>query len=318
MSSLQNDILCLLTKGVQENIFGLERRVVRPFCVKIPRPGEQKVKFREMGDTIKIKGFILEGYVESEYSNDYIEIAWSQECYLKIPMSFLLAYKITVLSDNKIFIELPHNYLLDNAEIPLIALPFYEFEINIHSNSKYRNYEIYAVIDRSVYDVNERKELTQGKTHYIRQIQPFTLSKNISLNDSNKFSEMLTSVGLLCQGIFVKNNKNNIKSIIVNAIQKSNKEDKPNTNIEILNYDRNLLTIYGEQISDELTYFSFNSLERFGSENMVGSFNFSRVEMCEVKIELINTENNNRCEVFFVNWNHMKYTGGLCGITFGF
>ena len=203
MSLLQNDILSLLTTGAQEKWFGLERRVVRSSCVKIPRPGEQKIDFREMGDTIKIKGFILEGYLESEYENHYIEIAWSPECYLRIPMLFLLTYKVTYLSpsENKIFIEFPHDYLLDNKEIPLVSLPFYDFEIKINSNSKHRNYEVYAVIDRSVYDVNERKALATKKfEHYIRQLQPFTLPN--SAYNLNEFSETLTNVGLLCQGIF--------------------------------------------------------------------------------------------------------------------
>ena len=89
-----------------------------------------------------------------------------------------------------------------------------------------------------------------------------------------------------------------------------------------MDYDNNLINIYGEDIGENLSYFGFNIEEKFTSNNLIGCINLSILDKVNVKIRILNNdeepalEGNNPLEIYTVAWNEIKYKSGLCGFTF--
>ena len=74
-------------------------------------------------------------------------------------------------------------------------------------------------------------------------------------------------------GIIINYPKNKIISLLITL----------NNTIKCLDYDNNLINIYGEDIGENLSYFGFNIEENFTSNNLIGCINISILDKVNVK-----------------------------------
>jgi hypothetical protein len=98
---------------------------------------------------------------------------------------------------------------------------------------------------------------------------------------NNNHLNNLESDSFKSQGIVIELPKKNITNIIIKLQQYS-----WNSKIyDLINYDNDLINIYGESLSDSLTYFSFNSIENLNTGNLNNSIDFSHLYINEINIE---------------------------------
>ena len=306
----------LLLKGCQD--MNIEKQVITPSVVRISDNGEDK--FREQGDLLKIKGFITNVYNIPKLKKLYLIIEFNYGTTYKIPFSFLFNYNnnVTKISNyesehyDNYFIGFPQDLLLTH-KIPLIALQFSPFTVSIEGLNE--NTIVDMVLDTYVLDNVRRKEVaTTDKTYNIKSIYDFKINLMGSVYEPYNFCdyESIIKPQFLTQGIIIKFSKRKIISILITL----------NDTIKCLDYDNNLINIYGEDIGENLSYFGFNIEEKFTSNNLIGCINMSILDKVNVKIRILNNneepklEGNNPLEIYTVAWNEIKYKSGLCGFTF--
>jgi len=306
----------LLLKGCQD--MNIEKQVITPSVVRISDKAENK--FREQGDLLKIKGFITNVNNIPKLKKLYLSIEFDYETTYKIPFSFLLNYNNnkTKISNyesehyDNYFIGFPQDLLLTH-KIPLIALQFSHFTVSIEGLNE--NTIVDMVLDTYVLDNVRRKEVaTTDKTYNIKSIYDFKINLMGSVYEPYNFCdyESIIKPKFLTQGIIIKFSKRKIISILITL----------NDTIKCLDYDNNLINIYGEDIGENLSYFGFNIEEKFTSNNLIGCINMSILDKVNVKIRILNNneepklEGNNPLEIYTVAWNEIKYKSGLCGFTF--
>jgi len=306
----------LLLKGCQD--MNIEKQVITPSVVRISDKAENK--FREQGDLLKIKGFITNVNNIPKLKKLYLSIEFDWITTYKIPFSFLLNYNNnkTKISNyesevyDNYFIGFPQDVLLTH-KIPLIALQFSPFTVSIKGLDE--NTIVDMVLDTYVLDVDRRKEVaTTDKTYNIKSINDFKINLTGSVYEPYNFCnyESIIKPQFLTQGIIIKFPKRKILSILITF----------NDTIKCLDYDNNLINIYGEDIGENLSYFGFNIEENFISNNLIGCINMSILDMVNVKIRILNNDEeptlsgNDPLEIYTVSWSVIKYKGGLCGFTF--
>ena len=308
-------IRLLLLKGCQDR--DIEKQVITPSVVRISN--KKEYQFREQGDLIKIKGFITNIYNIPELKNLYLSIEFNYGATYKIPFSFLLNYNnnVTKISNyesedyDNYFIGFPQDLLLTH-KIPLIALQFSPFTVYIKGLDETTVVDM--VLDTYILDIVRRKEVaTTEKTYNIKSIHDFKINLTSSAYEPYSFCdyESIIEPIFLTQGIIIKFPKQKIINILITL----------NDTIKCLDYDNNLINIYGEDIGENLSYFGFNIEEKFTSNNLIGCINMSIVDTVNVKIRILNDEEpalsgNEPLEIYTVNWNEIKYKSGLCGITY--
>jgi len=311
-----NKIRLLLLKGCQD--MNIEKQVITPSVVRISDKAEDK--FREQGDLLKIKGFITNVNNIPKLKKLYLSIEFGYTTTYKIPFSFLLNYNNnkTKISNyeseeyDNYFIGFPQDVLLTH-KIPLIALLFSPFTVSIKGLDE--NAIVDMVLDTYVLDVDRRKKVaTTDKTYNIKSINDFKINLTGSVYEPYNFCdyESIINPQFLTQGIIIKFPKRKILSILITF----------NDTIKCLDYDNNLINIYGEDIGENLSYFGFNIEENFISNNLIGCINMSILDMVNVKIRILNNDEeptlsgNDPLEIYTVSWNEIKYKSGLCGFTF--
>jgi len=309
-------IQLLLLKGCQDK--DIEKLVITPSVVRISDKREDK--YREQGDLIKIKGFITNVNNIPKLKKLYLSIEFNYGDTYKIPFSFLLNYNnnVTKISNyeskdyDNYFIEFSQDLLLTH-KIPLIALQFSPFTVYIKGLDETTVVDM--VLDTYVLDVDRRKEVaTTDKTYNIKIINDFKINLTGSVYEPYNFCdyESIINPQFLTQGIIIKFPKQKIISILITL----------NDTIKCLDYDTNLINIYGEDIGENLSYFGFNIEEKFTSDNLIGCINMSILDMVNVKIRILNNDEeptlsgNDPLEIYTVSWNAIKYKSGLCGFTF--
>jgi hypothetical protein len=312
----------LLLKGCQD--MNIEKQVITPSVVRISDKREDKC--REQGDLIKIKGFITNVNNIPKLKKLYLSIEFNYGTDYKIPFSFLLNYNnnVTKISNyesiefdhynflSHYFIGFPQDLLLTH-KIPLIALQFSAFTVSIKGLDE--NTVVDMVLDTYVLDNVRRKEVaTTDKTYNIKSIYDFKINLTGSAYEPYSFCdyESIIKPQFLTQGIIIKFPKQKIISILITL----------NDTIKCLDYDTNLINIYGEDIGENLSYFGFNIEEKFTSDNLIGCINMSILDKVNVKIRILNNDEepqlsgNDPLEIYTVSWNEIKYISGLCGFTF--
>jgi len=309
-------IQLLSLKGCQD--MNIEKQVITPSVVRISDKTEDK--FSEQGDLLKIKGFITNVYDIPKLKKLYLSIEFNYGTTYKIPFSFLLNYNnnVTKISNcesehyDNYFIGFPQDVLLTH-KIPLIALQFSPFTISIKGLDEYTIVDM--VLDTYVLDVDRRKEVaTTDKTYNIKSIYDFKINLTGSVYEPYNFCdyESIINPQFLTQGIIIKFPKHKIMSILITL----------NDTIKCLDYDNNLINIYGEDIGENLSYFGFNIEENFISDNLIGCINMSILDKANVKIRILNNDEeptlsgNEPLEIYTVGWNEIKYKSGLCGFTY--
>ena len=313
---LQHKIPLLLLKGCQD--MNIEKQVITPSVVRISDKAVDK--FSEYGDLIKIKGFITNVYNIPKLKKLYLSIEINYGTTYKIPFSFLLNYNnnVTKISNyesedyDNYFIGFPQDVLLTH-KIPLISLQFSPFKVSIKGLNE--NMIVDMVLDTYVLDVHKRKEVaTTDKTYNIKSIYDFKINLTCSAYEPYSFCdyESIIIPQFLTQGIIIKFPKRKIISILITI----------NDTIKCLDYDNNLINIYGEDIGKNLSYFGFNIQEKFTSNNLIGCINMSILDKVNVKIRILNNDEeptlsgNEPLEIYTVGWNEIKYKSGLCGFTY--
>lgn len=311
-------ISLLLLKGCQD--MNIEKQVITPSVVRISDKAEDK--FREQGDLLKIKGFITNVYNIPKLKKLYLIIEFNYGTTYKIPFSFLFNYNnnVTKISNyesehyDNYFIGFPQDVLLTH-KIPLIALQFSPFTVSIKGLDE--NAIVDMVLDTYVLDVDRRKEVaTTDKTYNIKSINDFKINltgHHLYLEPYNFCDyESIINPQFLTQGIIIKFPKRKILSILITF----------NDTIKCLDYDNNLINIYGEDIGENLSYFGFNIEENFISNNQIGCINMSILDKVNVKIKMLNNDEepilveHKPLIMYTIAWNIINYKMGLCGIVY--
>ena len=88
---------------------------------------------------------------------------------------------------------------------------------------------------------------------------------------------------------------------------------KSDTDIIALDYNLDLVNIYGEELNN-FTYFGFNVNENLKSTNLIGCLNLSVVN--KVKVCVVMNNNDKKLDIYMPNWNVLTYSQGLCGIRY--
>jgi len=300
--------LLLLKKAYQD--MNIEKQVITPSIVRIT--GKEEDKFREQCDLIKIKGFITNFKNINKLKELYLTIGFNYSDTYKIPFSFLLdnndVKKNEEDEDYDYFIKFPHDLLLTH-KIPLISFQFSSLTIFIKGLDE--KIIVDMVLDTYILDVDKRIEVaTMEKTYNIKGIYDFKI--DLIKYEPYCFCDYESEIipNFLTQGIIIKFPKHKIISILINL----------NNTIKCLDYNNNLINIYGEDIGENLSYFGFNIEEKFTSNNLIGCINMSILDKVNIKIRISNiyddNDNNKSLLIYTVGWNEIKYKMGLCGITY--
>jgi hypothetical protein len=294
----------------------IEKQVITPSIIRIS--DKKEGKFREQGDLIKIKGFITNINNIHKLKELYLNIEFGCSNTYKIPFSFLLNYYNNVTKNynyesedyDNYFIGFPHDLLLTH-KIPLISLEMTPFTISIKGLDE--NMIVDMVLDTYILDVDRRKEVaTTEKTYNLKSFQDFKINLMGWAHEPFGFCDYESKIipMFLTQGIIIKSPKHKIISILITL----------NDTIKCLDYDNNLINIYGEDIGENLSYFGFNIEEKFTSNNLMGCINMSILDNVNVKIRILNINeelrHNEQLKIYTVGWNEIKYKMGLCGFTF--
>lgn len=317
---LSSKISLLVLKGVQDK--NIENQIITPSIVRIFN--KEQNNFRDQGDLMKIKGFItnLENIHKLKKLN--LMIMFGDSSYI-IPFSFLLTYNNNLreiynyeCKDSNYFIEFPHDILLTH-KIPLISMEFSSFTVKIEGLDE--NMFVDMVLDTYILDIDRRKEVVITENIYnIKIIKEFKIHFIGTDNEPDSFCNYESEItpNFLTQGIIINYPKNKIVSLLITL----------DNTIKYLDYNNNLINIYGEDIGENLSYFGFNINENFKSNNLIGCVNMSILDKVNVKIKLVdnkldwsNTPSylqtlNNDLTIYMVLWNEIKYKMGLCGITY--
>jgi len=317
-TELGNSIQLLMIKGAQDH--NTKQQIVTPNILKIPKSPEQHLCFKSY-DLIKIKGFIVLAKELSKLANLLLHAG-----HLTIAFSFLIEKNTktytTGKTEDKCFIEFPHDYFFNHA-IPIIKMQYNDFILELVNDSPRRDFDINVVLDTFILDVNERKQLsyeTSEVNYNVRNIQKFELyyynpnpqdnapqdyaPQDYAPQDYDPYFTYTAFIKpkLINQGLIVNASKNDIISIKIQL----------NKTFFALDYNSDLVRVYGEEIANNLTYFGFNVCEKFESQNLVGSLNFSRVDIVEVTVVL--AKNSYTLDIYLPAWNVFTYNQGLFGI----
>ena len=316
---MKHKIQLLLLKGCQDK--NIEKQVITPSVVRLSN--KEQNNFREQGDLMKIRGFITNFQNIDKLKKLDLTIMFGHDTY-NIPFSFLLKYNNNLrknffknyeceISDDY-FIEFPHDILLKH-KIPLISLTFSSFTIFIKELDE--NMIVDMVLDTYILDVDTRKEAAIiEKMYNIKSVQEF----KIHLMGSTYKNEPCTlciyesdiTPKFLTQGIIINYPKHKIVNLLITL----------NDTIKCLDYDHNLINIYGEDIGDNLSYFGFNIEENFISNNQIGCINMSILNKVNVKIKMLNNDEepilveHKPLIMYTIAWNIINYKMGLCGIIY--
>jgi hypothetical protein len=303
-----------LINGVQDK--DIKKRITCPFVINIPKRGDatSQINFREYGDLIKIKGFIVKK-TDLQILNDKKLIIEFGDSKYEIPFSFLLSMNKIENDNNTFFIEFPHNYLL-NHHIPIIFLQFSSFKLKIG----YIQYlDIKLVIESTFLDVIERKKIASNidETLYnfrcIEKFELYLFGATDNPYNINIFTSKIDPV-FLCQGIIINYPKKFINKLIISS-------DFGDQKLIIMKYNEDLTQIYGCPIGFEqkLTYYGFNLEENYQSNNLVGCVNMSKLDNVIITVELKENEDYdtpNDLIIYLSCFNTIRYKNGLCCIVY--
>ena len=130
-----NSFKLLNLKGIQDN--NLDQQIITPYILNIPKPPAKSLSFKEYGELIKIKGFIVKSTNVKQLMDRRLELLFGYERYYNIPFSFLLNYNTKHLENGNCIIEFPHDYFL-NHPILLGKMLYTDFSLGICNDSSNR------------------------------------------------------------------------------------------------------------------------------------------------------------------------------------
>lgn len=285
---------------------------VVPSVVRISN--KKETKLTQFADFIKIKGFITDLVNLHKLEKLNLSIGFGDLSIYTVPFYFLLNYNNNVKKINNCenqdnyFIEFPHDLLLRH-KIPLIALKYSPFFVFIEGLNE--NIVINMVLDNYIIHMHDVvKANNMRETYYLKIIQEHKI-KLINYKPDFCDYESEFEPYFLTQGIIIKSPKQKIINMVLTI----------NKSIKRLDYDNNLINIYGENIGDNLTYFGFNMDEKFTSDNMTGTIALHLVHKVIIKIRILNNtdeklNNYKPLEIYTVEWNKLKYANGFCGFEY--
>jgi hypothetical protein len=269
-------------------------------------------KFKLWGDLTKIKGFITELKNLHKLKELNLSIGFGDNEPYNVPFSFLLNYNNNVRKINNYenekqdnyFIEFPHDILLGH-KIPLITLKYSPFTIYIEGLNE--NIIIDVVMNNYLIHKDEHiKAINLYKSYDVKFVNEHKINL-ISYEPNFCDYENEIKINFLTQGIIIKTPKQKIISTLLTI----------NKSLKRLDYNDNLINIYGEDIGDNLTYFGFNMDEKFTSNNKEGSISLYAAEIVNIKVRILNNTNkkpNNYkpLEIYTIEWNGLKYGFNMC------
>jgi hypothetical protein len=297
-------------KGLIDEVMIQTQQYTSPKILPIPFNKQLSLKY---GDLIKIKGFILNGCDIQKITNEHLEICFGSS-YFKVPFSFLIksskngAIYFNRNDKTRCFIDFPHDYFF-NHKIPIFQMEYSDVSVKLTNETLDYNVEI--VLDTHFLDAKEKSEINsiaKSIQHNIKNVEHFKIPF-VECESNLHVYKTDISVDFLNQGLFiVKNDDKEIQNITIVL----------NNSLTVLNYDVDLLNIYGEDVGG-LTYYGFNVGEKYDSNNAVGCINLSIFDTVTVIITMKHLKDKNQdnyLNIYMPYWNILMYKQGLVGLTF--
>jgi len=296
--SNKNQLLLLNGKDI-------EKQVITPSVIRIT---DNAVYANIFGDLMKIKGFITNFAKIDKLKELDFTITFGTDTYT-IPFSDIMKdnnnlikiYNYGIENSNEdydnAFIQFPHDLLL-TYKIPLIFLTLNSLT-TVSIKGLDDDMTVDMVCDTYILDVEKREEM--ARTNALKNIQEFKLkweSNTWTYRQHHCFNtfESIIDAKFLTQGIIIKSPKNKVLQLKITL----------NDTIKCLEYDNNLINIYGEDIGDNLSYFGFNIETKFNSNNQVGCINMSVIDKVNVTVRLL-TFDSEPITIYTVSWNEIQY-----------
>jgi hypothetical protein len=250
-------------------------------------------------DLLKNEFFILE-FKNNKNIRDY-----------KIPFSFLIAMNNLIEINDKYFINFNHDYFY-GPHFPIVHFNSLTMELSCEISN---NINVEIIFEYTLLEIEPRKKILWIKHQIIKQIYFTTLQFNNNCYENNNFILRYVNAGLL-----INLPKNMIESIDLKFYLINN---DTKTFYDILNYNSELISIYGEEINSTMTYFSFACADKFNDYRKYGinqsiykvSFfdeleyngvNFNKTDGVSLKIHVKNNLND-KLIVYFPYYTMINY-----------
>lgn len=257
--------------------------------------------YNRFNNIINIKGFYIDNNELSKFYNEYLNIKFFGICVLTIPFSYLIELNKNKSNSNFIhfsneffFIEF-NNYLFTELKFELLN------RISGFSESFIICNEFQSKPSTIINDCKSYKKLIREiKTYealvfYDKSSFIFNLDLNTKISKNN----------YLIQGVIVNINKIYIKNFKVKLIHINNTISIP------IDYDKYLIEAYNEEISPTLTYFGFNSFEKYNTKNTEGSIDLSNIKHMQIIIDTVFIDKT-EVQLFILNFNYItKYNDNI-------
>ena len=222
---------------------------------------------------------------------------------LNVQLSFLVNLDNFKLKDNKLFINLNLDISLGDLFIAPIAYTQLVLKVtNIQDDNLIESVSI--IMKDALLDTNGRRNLvTESHNLFVQNIQTNIINLD---NAANKIIKIL-DFNYLSKGIFLECNNinNNLKNIKLNI-----------HNVEIINYDKDLIELCTYKISGNLLYLPFSGDLDYKNKDRasyVSALAFgSTIPIIELDFDI----SINKIKIYNLHSNILRVMHGMCGLTY--
>jgi hypothetical protein len=300
---ISNKLLMLYcVSGDFEKKYNINKQVKQPIIVNL----NKKSLIPKISDFFVIAGFLVSKINFELLKKEYFILEFKNSISTqihKIPFSFLIEFdKITEIND-KYYIKFNTTYFY-NYYIPLITVPNISQKLlkNDVSCEISNNVNVEIIFECLTCNLNCHIKFAYITTHLVRQIHSIKLNYNSSCYENNE-CDLLN----FCDGFMINLPKNMIESFDFKFYLKN--EDNNKTYHDILNYNSDLINIYGEELSPTMTYFAFGyKFDTYLKTNkpLDTGFNFTKTDGTTLKIYVKN-KINDEITVYFPYYEEFTY-----------
>jgi hypothetical protein len=306
------DLILLCLNDVFEEYFQIDKIVTKPITVNL----NNKSKIPYFADLLKIKGFLVDKNKLELFKNEFFILEFKNNKNTRnynIPFSFLIAMNNLIEINDKYFINFNHDYFF-GPHFPIALFNTLTMKLSCEISN---NINIEIIFEYTFLERELRKKIMWFDNQIIKQITFTTLQFNNNCYENNNV--ILRNI---VDGLLINLPKIMIESIDLKFYLK-NKNDDTKAYYDILNYNSELISIYGEEINSTMTYFSFVCTDKFNNYRKYGvkqsiytvcfydapSFNgvnFNKVDGVSLRVNLKNNLNNELI-VYFPYYSTINY-----------
>jgi len=297
----------LCNGGEFEKRYNVKKRVTQPIIVKLNKKSKIS-QVPHLFDLLKIKGFLVDKINLELLKNEYFILEFKNKKYKQIhkfPFSFLIEMNKLEEINDKYFFDFNYAYFYKFL-LPINCYKNLDMELFCEVSN---NINIEIIFEYTLIDIKNCDKLLfplQIDSYVEIQVKQIEL---IELNYNNNYYENNEcDLRNFSDGVIINLPKNMIESIDFKCYY-LDKNNNTKGYFDILNYNSELINIYGIELSPTLTYFAFacnntmNGIENISNrslgytENFHG-INFFKTDGTSLKIHVKN-KINDKLNVYF-------------------